>query len=92
MLRALALSPKQGRVVQHLFDGKRDKQIAAAMGLSVWTVRSHLTKIFSRADVADRAELVLKVFRLVREGFPAPSQRLATQSIASRSEHHPASR
>jgi DNA-binding NarL/FixJ family response regulator len=67
LLRVLALSPQQSRVVKLLFDGKRDKQIAAAMNLSVWTVRSHLTKIFDRVEVSDRAELVLKIFRLIRE-------------------------
>jgi len=60
--RALDLPPQQARIVSLILQGKRDKQIAAAMGLQRPTVRTHLARIFSRLGVADRMELVLRVF------------------------------
>ena len=67
VVRAFEFSPQQGRIVEQILLGKRDKQIAAELGLSTWTVRTHLTKIFVRLGVSDRAELLLRIFRLVRE-------------------------
>ena len=58
----LALSPRQAEVVEQLFLGHSDKQIALALSMSVPTVRTHLCRLFSRFDVEDRCELVVQVF------------------------------
>jgi len=58
----LALSPRQGEVVEQLFLGHSDKQIALALRMSVPTVRTHLCRLFSRFGVEDRCELVVQVF------------------------------
>ena len=58
----LALSPRQAEVVEQLFLGHSDKQIAYALSMSVPTVRTHLCRLFSRFDVEDRCELVVQVF------------------------------
>lgn len=62
---ALSLSPQQARIVELLLCGKRDKQIATALGLTVPTVRTYLARIFVRAGVQDRVELILRVFAIV---------------------------
>jgi len=58
----LALSPRQAEVVEQLFLGHSDKQIARALRMSVPTVRTHLCRLFARFGVEDRCELVVHVF------------------------------
>ncbi len=62
VVHALTLTPQQARIVELLLRGCRDKQIAEAMGLRVPTVRTHLRSVFRGVGVADRMELVLRVF------------------------------
>jgi DNA-binding CsgD family transcriptional regulator len=65
-VRMLGLSPQQARIVWLILEGKRDKQIAAKMEVGIATVRTHLARLFVKARVADRVELVLKVFACAR--------------------------
>ena len=58
----LALPPRQAEVVEQLFLGHSDKQIARELHVSVPTVRTHLCRLFSRFGVEDRCELVVQVF------------------------------
>lgn len=58
----LKLSPQLARVVELLLLAKRDKQIAAELGVSKPTVRTYLSRIFIQLGAADRAEVVLRVF------------------------------
>ena len=67
MADALHLSPKQARIVGLILEGKRDKQIAATLKMSISTVRTHLGRIFIRLGVADRVELLVHVFGRFRE-------------------------
>jgi DNA-binding NarL/FixJ family response regulator len=71
VVRELHLSPQQARIVQFIFQGKKDKAIAAAMGLNIWTIRTHLTRIFVRLNVGDRVALVLRVFAVVHKSDEA---------------------
>ena len=64
------LAPQEARIAGLIIDGQRDKQIAAAMGLSIPTVRTYLTRIFQRIGVADRTELVVRIFACARELRP----------------------
>lgn len=41
--------------------GHRDKQIARQLGISYWTVRSHLSHIFQKCGVTNRIELATKL-------------------------------
>jgi DNA-binding NarL/FixJ family response regulator len=66
--REIHLTPQQSRVVWLILHGKRDKQIAAELGLSVRTVREHLKIMFERLGVDGRVELVLLVFAMFRGG------------------------
>jgi putative nucleotidyltransferase with HDIG domain len=54
------LSPRQLDVLRLLRDGKRYKEIAAALGLSDSTVRSHTHVVYRRLQVNDRAQAVLR--------------------------------
>lgn len=54
---AFGLTPREAQVCQQLAAGRTDGQIASALGMSYWTVRAHLRKIFIKFDVGNRVEL-----------------------------------
>ena len=66
VVRVLRFSQQQARITELILHAKRDKEIAAALGVNVWTIRTHLSRIFARLDVADRVELLLLVFAVAR--------------------------
>jgi DNA-binding NarL/FixJ family response regulator len=53
------LSPREREVLRALAQGYRNKEIAAALGVSVGTVKTHLRHIFRKLKVADRTSAVL---------------------------------
>jgi putative nucleotidyltransferase with HDIG domain len=53
------LTPMQAKVLRMLSQSKKYKVIAAELGLSESTVRSHAHALFATLDVADRAQAVL---------------------------------
>lgn len=55
--RAFGLTPREAQVCLQLAAGRTDEQIAASVGISYWTVRSHLRKVFIKFDVANLIEL-----------------------------------
>jgi len=63
VVEALTLTPRQASIVALILRGRRDKQIAAELEIRLPTVRSHLRHLFALLGVADRVELVLRVFR-----------------------------
>jgi len=67
VVQSLSLSPQQARIVDLILRGLKDKHIAEQLKLSIWTVRTHLNRIFARLDVDDRVELVVRVFVCCRE-------------------------
>ena len=64
----LSLSPRQYQIVQHLFHGKSDKQIAKEVGIALPTVRTHLGRLFAKFNIQDRNELILYVISHFRHG------------------------
>ena len=62
-VRELSLSEREKEVLRRL-EGKRDKQIAAALGLTVYGVRHHLRKLFAKLNVGTRAEAVRRAREL----------------------------
>jgi DNA-binding NarL/FixJ family response regulator len=64
LVATLKLPPQQIRIVELILRNYCDKQIAAALGLKVPTVRTYLHRIFERLRVSDRLELVLRLFEL----------------------------
>jgi len=63
----LSLSPRQAQVVSCLLAGLSDKQISAKMHIAVPTLRTYLSRIFTKFDIQDRQELIIYVFGQFRE-------------------------
>jgi len=57
------LSPREREVLSLLAQGNRNKEIAAQLGVSVGTVKTHLRHIFRKLTVADRTAAVLSALR-----------------------------
>jgi DNA-binding CsgD family transcriptional regulator len=62
----LSLSPRQAEVMERILAGHSDKQIACELQISVPTVRTYLTRLFSRFHVDDRYGLVAHIFACFR--------------------------
>jgi DNA-binding NarL/FixJ family response regulator len=58
-----ALTPRETEVLCLLAEGLSNHQIARRLGLSVRTVESHLTRIYSKIGVGSRTEAVLMAQR-----------------------------
>ncbi len=64
---AYGLTKRESEMMRYLLQGLSTKQIAAALGISPYTVQEHFTAIFEKAGVRSRRELVGKLFsRTVR--------------------------
>ncbi len=53
------LTPREREILTALCTGLANKQIARKLGISEKTVKSHLTRVFSRIGVQDRTQAVL---------------------------------
>jgi len=54
------LTPRENEVLLLLSKGCVDKEIAQAMGISLWTVHGHIKKLFDRLNVRTRTEAVIR--------------------------------
>ena len=73
--RPVRLSKRQSQLVQLLVQGLKNKEIAAALGISEGTVKAYLTTLFEKVGARDRFELALFGLRTVglgAAGGPAP--------------------
>ena len=52
------LTPREFDVLDAVYRGQRNKQIAASLGIGVETVRAHLKSIFTKLNVTDRTAAV----------------------------------
>ena len=62
----LAFSPRQAQVVRCILRALSDKQIARELGISIPTVRFHISAAFARIGVQDRCELLIHLFSRFR--------------------------
>ena len=60
---AEALSGREVEVLQLVADGRSNKDIGEALGLSALTVKSHLARIARKLGTGDRAEMVVVAMR-----------------------------
>jgi len=67
-VNTFGLTPRELEVTAAVVDGQTNKDIAQTFGISVSTVKHHLTSIFDKLGVYNRVELVL--FALNRELVP----------------------
>lgn len=58
-----ALPPRARQVLRHLLEGDTDKQIAARLRMSCYTVNDHTKLIFKHFGVTSRAELLARWIR-----------------------------
>ena len=58
------LTPRDIELLALLASGQSNKQIAAAMGVSESTVKSHLSALFRKLGVADRTQAALRAISL----------------------------
>jgi DNA-binding NarL/FixJ family response regulator len=59
------LSPQERRVLTHVVEGKTNKQIAAALGLSDKTVRNYLSNAFQKLQVTRRSHAAVLFSRII---------------------------
>lgn len=60
------LSPQERRVLTHVVEGKTNKQIAAALGLSDKTVKNYLSNAFQKLQVTRRSHAAVLFSRLAK--------------------------
>jgi DNA-binding CsgD family transcriptional regulator len=63
--RAL-LSPREAEIARMVSRGYTNKTIAAVLDISLWTVSTHLRRIFAKLGVSNRAAMVAIVLGEVR--------------------------
>lgn len=56
------LSPRQHQIALMVARGRTNQAIANVLGISVWTVSTHLRRIFAKLAVSSRAEMVAHLF------------------------------
>ena len=57
------LSAREIEVLQHVANGRSNKEIGVSLGLSALTVKSHLARIARKLGTGDRAEMVMLAMR-----------------------------
>lgn len=62
--RLARLSPREREVMEHVFRGRRNKQIAADLGIAEKTVKAHRGQVMQKMEVRSVAELVRILERL----------------------------
>ena len=55
------LSPREAEIARMVAKGLSNKQIAAALGISAWTVSTHLRRMYAKLDVHSRAGMVARI-------------------------------
>jgi len=60
---ALPLSPREREVARMIAKGYPNKIIASVLDISVWTVSTHLRRIFAKLGVTSRTAMVTTMFK-----------------------------
>ncbi|HHH76643.1 MAG TPA: LuxR family transcriptional regulator [Phycisphaerae bacterium] len=55
----LSLTPRQLDISRCLFKGFSDKKISSELGISISTVRTHLSRLFEKTNTQDRVSFIL---------------------------------
>jgi DNA-binding CsgD family transcriptional regulator len=56
------LSPREMQIARLVADGATNRAMATMLGISLWTVSTHLRRIFAKLGVSSRAEMVATLF------------------------------
>jgi len=57
--RFVALTPRERELLELIAQGRDNAQIAAVMGLTDKTVRNHITSVFAKLQVENRAQAIV---------------------------------
>lgn len=83
----VVLSPREQQIAVMVAGGSTNQAIASALEISVWTVSTHIRRIFAKLGVCSRAEMVA---HLVSEAeFAAQAQQALLGYRARRRERPP---
>jgi len=67
MVLLLRLSKCEVKILQRLIHDESQRQIAAALGIAVRTVGTHLERIHRKLNVHSRTELIVRLFEAHRD-------------------------
>lgn len=59
----MSLSPREREIVRLIGRGLPNKSIAAVLDISLWTVATHIRRVFTKLGVSSRAEMIARVIR-----------------------------
>lgn len=62
---AARLTPREREIIEQIMRGAKNKDVAAALGITAGTVKVHLMHIFEKTGVKDRLELAIQGPRLL---------------------------
>ncbi|PKO67787.1 MAG: LuxR family transcriptional regulator [Betaproteobacteria bacterium HGW-Betaproteobacteria-14] len=60
-LRFESLTVREAEIAEAVVSGQTDRMIAENLGISVWTVRTHLTHVFDKLGVSNRTSLAARI-------------------------------
>ena len=66
-----SLTNRQAQILQKLASGHANKVIAEHLGISIHTVRLHVSAILRALDVSNRTQAALIARELLRQGKPS---------------------
>jgi len=61
---SVELSKMEYTILENIWSGKKNKEIAAALFLSVNTIKSHCHSLFKKLQVGNRGEAISKIRRM----------------------------
>lgn len=64
---SFGLSGREAQIMEWVGGGKTNEEIGMILGISAFTVKNHLQRIFKKLDVKNRAQAVDKLFRAGHE-------------------------
>jgi DNA-binding NarL/FixJ family response regulator len=56
------LSPREQQIARLVAGGATNRMIASTLEISLWTVSTHIRRVFAKLDVRSRAEMVARLF------------------------------
>jgi DNA-binding CsgD family transcriptional regulator len=57
-----SLSPRESQIARLIADGATNRLITSVFEISLWTVSTHIRRIFAKLSVNSRAEMVAQLF------------------------------
>jgi DNA-binding CsgD family transcriptional regulator len=78
------LSPREHEIARMVSLGHTNKAIAVVLDISVWTVSTHLRRIFAKLDVSSRAGMVGRLGEQVAHPIPRTGEAKGSHSQSHR--------